>query len=187
MAYETLKLASDVSKRLAANRAAGELNWKGRPTVRAATGLRLDTGHGATAASTPRAAATTPAASAHATTPAWLQVDLALKAERKRTEDVFASAASRGRERSAVIMLTGEPKTSAADIIARLSGLATDAHFAGVRSDASAATRQATANATWDRAYDRAFGKAAPASPVNAKTAAVWDAAISNIAGPARA
>ena len=79
------------------------------------------------------------------------------------------------------------PPGQGADIIARLSGLATDAHFAGVRSDASAATRQATANATWDRAYDRAFGKAAPASPVNAKTAAVWDAAISNIAGPARA
>ena len=170
MAYEGLKLASDVSRRLAAQRAKA-----GLPA--------------ACATSTPRAAATTttPAASAHATTPAWLQVDLALKAERKRTEDVFASAASRGRERSAVIMITGEPKTSAADIIARLSGLATDAHFAGVRSDASGATRQAAAAASWDRAYDRAFGKAEPASPVNARTAAVWDAAISNIAGPARA
>ena len=146
---------------------------------RASEGLRLGPDHDRS-----RAAATaTPAP----TVPAWMQIDLALKAERKRTEDVFASAASRGRERSAVIMLTGEPKTSAADIIARLSGLATDAHFAGVRSDATVATRQAAAAASWDRAYDRAFGKAEPASPVNARTAAVWDAAISNIAGPARA
>ena len=170
MAYEHLALNSDITARLAAHRAKA-----GLPA--------------ACATSTPRAAAatTTPATRAGATTPAWLQVDLAVKAERKRIDDVFASAASRGRERSAVIMITGEPKTSAADIIARLSGLATDAHFAGVRSDASAATRQAASTASWDRAYDRAFGKAAPASPVNAKTAAVWDAAISNIAGPARA
>ena len=135
MAYEGLKVASDVSRRLAAQRAKA-----GLPAA-CATG-------------TPRAAATTttPAARAGATTPAWFQVDLALKAERKRIEDVFASAASRGRERSAVIMLTGEPKTSAADIIARLSGLSTDAHFAGVRSDASAAARHAAASAAWDKA-----------------------------------
>lgn len=164
MAYEHLALNSDISARLAAQRAKA-----GLPA--------------ACATSTPRAAATstTPAARAGATTPAWLQVDLALKAERKRTEDVFASAASRGRERSAVIMLTGEPKTSAADIIARLSGLATDAHFAGIRSDASAATRQATANATWERAYDRAFGKSPAPAPAAASTDP-WDRAIANIA-----
>lgn len=135
MAYEGLKVASDVSRRLAAQRAKA-----GLPAA-CATG-------------TPRAAATTttPAARAGATTPAWFQVDLALKAERKRIEDVFASAASRGRERSAVIMLTGEPNTSAADIIARLSGLSTDAHFAGVRSDAGAAARHAAASAAWDKA-----------------------------------
>ena len=136
MAYEHLALNTDISARLAA--------------VRAKAGLPAACASGA-----PRAAATTttPAARAGVTTPAWFQVDLALKAERKRIEDVFASAASRGRERSAVIMITGEPKTSAADIIARLSGLATDAHFAGARSDASAAKRQAAASATWDRAY----------------------------------
>ena len=163
MAYEGLKVASDVSKRLAAQR-----EKAGLPA--------------ACATSTPRAAATTttPATRAGATTPAWFQVDLALKAERKRTEDVFASAASRGRERSAVIMLTGEPKTSAADIIARLSGLATDAHFAGVRSDASAATRQAAASAAWDRSYDRAFGKSPTPAPA-AASIDPWDRAIAQL------
>lgn len=192
MAYEHLALASDISKRLAANRATEELNWRGRPTVRAATGLRLDTGHGAAVASTAPRATATPAARSGAVAPATvsaLALKLALQAERTRVATVFASAASHGRERVCATLLSSPKNWSASAIVAELPSMPNDATVAGrggfapARAKAPVASKPASttsAGESWDRVWDRALGKeAAPATAASA----TWDRAYDRAFG----
>lgn len=204
MAYEGLRLASDVSKRLAAHRATHD-----ETTERRMAGLRLDKPPAATTPQAARSSGATPAAPAMVSA---LALKLALQAERARVAAVFASAASHGRERVCATLLSSPKNWSASAIVAELALLPTDATVAGrggfkaakakspvasktaVTTSASeswdrtwdrvlgqSAVPKSAANASWDAAYDRAFGKAAPAAPVNAEASAAWDGAIANV------
>jgi hypothetical protein len=76
------------------------------------------------------------------------------EAERERMAAVFASSASRGRERTAADLLAFQ-EWSAGEIITRLAALPSDAELARQRK----ANGQAAAGKVWDRAYDRIAGR----------------------------
>lgn len=83
-----------------------------------------------------------------------LDIEAAHKAERQRVAKVFASAASRGRERTAADFLVHD-KLSAAEIVKHLAALPTDAEFDRRR----AADSQRRSSAAWDAAIAKMGGR----------------------------
>ncbi|WP_346033355.1 hypothetical protein [Erythrobacter westpacificensis] len=83
-----------------------------------------------------------------------LDVEAARKAERQRVADVFASAASRGRERTAADFLAHDTM-GAAEIVKHLAALPTDGEFERRR----AADKQQRSTNAWDKAIANLGGR----------------------------
>ena len=165
MAYEGLKLASDVSNRLAAQRAKA-----GLPA--------------ACATSTPRAAGPLPSGR-YTQTDIDRAVNAAVHSERCRVANVFGSQASHGRERICAKLLAHPAGWASSFIITELPNLAggnagKPAPKASRQVQASKPAPSASASEAWDRAYDRAFGKSAAPAPAAASTDP-WDRAIAQL------
>lgn len=207
MAYEHLALASDVSKRLAANRAASGIDplsaiereglrlpaKQGSALWNSRVALGLDPATGMSPAraakhggADPIAAATTPpAARSSAATPAApatvsaLALSLAVQAERAAVAKLFAHPGAKARVGMLCTRLaSGMP---AASLRAEIDAgkIRTDQELREIVAE----TVQAAAAASWDQAYDRAFGKVQPST---AGENTVWDKAIANLGGGAR-
>lgn len=82
---------------------------------------------------------------------------LATQRERRRVDEVFASPASKGRERGCATLLTADKSWTSAAIIAELPSLPTDKEL----ESADRKKGQAKADAAWDRANAK-IGRTAP-------------------------
>lgn len=102
--------------------------------------------------------------------------------ERARFAAVFASSASRGRERLCADILTAPEGWTSTEILQKLPGMKTDAQMKVKNTNAA----HASTDSIWDRAYSKGSKDAqVEAKPASATSDTVWDKARAKMKGNA--